>query len=81
MGKGQGMTQRQQPPEGGRRKRFNIAVDVLAGLSIFSLLFYGVTGMPMWSPLGERDDLRAMILFVAHIVPLIYALLRRGIQE
>ena len=57
----------------------NKAVDILAGLSVGSMLWWGFSGVPLWAPLSmyEGGDLRFVILFIAHIVPVVYASLRR----
>lgn len=36
-------------------------------MAMFSLCFYAFTGMTLWSPIGDKDGLRVLIIIYLHI--------------
>lgn len=49
-------------------------INVLALLSIFSMAFYAITGVALWSPIVPTEDggMRFLLLCVLHMAPVIY---------
>lgn len=39
-------------------------------LALFSLAFYGITGMTLWAPVTSHEDARVSVLVLLHFVGL-----------